>query len=284
MRRTALGRSSVAVGAALGALGLVAGAAVGCGPVVETGGGGGNTPPCGPEMHLIGVYETHGGHSAGNHPPGAATVHVERKGTMILALSSYEPVHWTVTADPGVTLEKVILNGYHEQTADVPAGVPVEDHSFETTGSWLGSCAYVWPDSGGGCDAEQVAASLESMTGRDLSTFHGCYQAQSFTLHDDLTVSGTCAVDQGYELSSEVFLACQDDPGPCDGAQGTGLYKGYMCEDSHNFILTEDITCADALENCQLNASLNPDISYHCTWNGQVIHENELTAGVCDGL
>ena len=183
-----------------------------------------------------------------------------------------------------MTLEKVILNGYHEQTADVPAGVPVENNSFVATGSWLGSCAYLWPDSGGGCNAEQVASSLESMTARDLSSFHGCYQAKSFVLHDDLTVSATCAVDQGYELSSEVFLVCQDDPAPCANAQGTGLYKGYMCEGSHNFIITEDISCAEALDNCELNASHNADISYHCTWNGQVIHEKEVTAGACSGL
>jgi hypothetical protein len=69
--------------------------------------------------------------------------------------------------------------------------------------------------------------------------------------------------------------------------EGTGApvgeYRGYFCS-AQQFILTLDITEADALANCQLNAAANPQASVACTWNGQRIFTNELTAGECDVL
>src|SRR5690349_12490728 len=98
--------------------GLLA-AAAGCGHTVIIEGGGNENRPgggivvgppvCGDELHIVGVYETHGDHNFDFHPPGAATVHVDRKSSSILVLSSYEPVHWTVTASDGAVLERVIL-------------------------------------------------------------------------------------------------------------------------------------------------------------------------------
>jgi hypothetical protein len=171
-------------------------------------------PACGPELHLIGVYESHSGHSGSNHPQGAATVHVERQGAMVLALSSYEPIHWTVTAAPGVVLEKVILNGYHDQTAAVPAGVPVE--IFSGPEGSLGAYAYAWPSAEGGSNTSQLVSAVEKVSGRELSSFHGCYRASSFTLLDDLNAKSNCAVDAGYELDSYTSPAalkgCGDDP------------------------------------------------------------------------
>ncbi|UQA62594.1 hypothetical protein [Polyangium aurulentum] len=244
-------------------------------------------PSCGDELHLIGIYESHGNHGYDNHPAGAASVHVERKGSSILALSSYEPVHWTVTAAEGVVLEKVILNGYHDQTADVPAGVEVEVHDGPD-GS-LGAYAYAWPSSEGGSDTQGLVSTLEGITGRALTSFNGCYQASSFTLHDDLTVDAACATEAGYEVTSYVADIsggdCDDDPAdPCAGKAGTGSYVGSFCEVGYPFILTEDIACGDALDNCLLNESLNPGYSMHCTWNGEVIHLQEQTAGACNAF
>jgi hypothetical protein len=77
----------------------------------------------------------------------------------------------------------------------------------------------------------------------------------------------------------------KDDPeSPCAGASGTGHYVGYYCDYGHEFIITPDISCDEALDNCQLNASLNPDLSFYCTWEGQPIHEAEVTAGACDWI
>ena len=245
---------------------------------------------CGGELHLFGVYETHSNHGYGNHPMGAATVHVERQGAQVLALSSYEPVHWTITAAPGAVIEKVIINGHHEQTADAPPGVPVEVYSYEDGGNWLGGCAYTWPGDDQGCDTQGVVSTLEQMTGRQLTTFHGCYQGTSYVLHDDLDATVACTDGQG-ELTSHIAAPDCDDPAEpppggdaCDGASGLGLYQGWICDSNHNFIITQQISCQEALDNCQLNASSNPALSFYCTWNGQPIHEAEITPGACDAL
>jgi hypothetical protein len=169
-----------------------------------------SVPACGGdgELQLIGVYETSSDHSSGYHPTGAATVHVERQGKQILALSSYEPVHWTVTAAPGAVLEKVILNGYYDQEADVPDGVPVEVHAGPE-GS-LGGYAYAWPSAEGGSDTQALVKALEGLTGRKLTSFNGCYRAQSFVLTESLAATASCAVDEGYELSSHVSSDCKN--------------------------------------------------------------------------
>lgn len=241
--------------------------------------------PCGPELHLIGVYETHSNHGGGNHPTGAGTVHIERQGSMILGLSSYEPVDWTVTAAPGVVIEKVILNGYHAQSAVVPAGVPVEIHDEHGFGHY----AYAWPSSEGGSDTAATVASFEAAAGRAMTSFHGCYNASSFVLNNDLSVTSDCAVDQGYEdtgfVDPETLSgACggEDPSDPCAGATGTALYTAYYCDSVGPMIITEDIACDSALLNCQYNISQNPTLSITCEWNGQMIFENELSPGACD--
>lgn len=206
----------------------------GCGPIVIGGGGGddppgpgdvpvdppggpggppggGSAPSCGAELHIFGVYETHSNHSGGSHPAGAATVHVERQGSHVLALSSYEPVTWTVTAEPGVVIEKIILNGYHAQTASAPSGVPVEAYDYEVHGNWLGAYAYAWPGSTGGSDTQALVATLEQLAGRGMTSFHGCYQGTSYVLHDDLSATVACTEGQG-ELSGHVNVPDCDDP------------------------------------------------------------------------
>jgi hypothetical protein len=262
----------------------------GCGDIII---GGGGTPdehpapaPCGPELHILGVYETSSDHSGNNHPTGAGTVHVERQGSFVLALSSYEPVDWTVTAAPGAVIEKVILNGYHAQSAVVPAGVPVEIHD---EGGWLGSYAYAWPSSDGGSDTASTVSAFEALAGRPMTSFHGCYHATSFVLGADLDVTSDCAVDQGYEVTGTVDPEalsghCDDGEDPCANANGPGSYVAYYCDTSSPMIITQHIDCESALQNCEINTSSNPTLSISCQWNGQVIKETELAPGACDGV
>jgi len=176
-------------------------------------------PSCGSELHILGVYETHSDHSYNNHPPGAAAVHVERQGAMVLALSSYEPVHWTVTAEPGAVIEKVIINGYYDQSADVPPGVPVEIYAGPA-GSF-GTYAYAWPAAEGGSDPPGLVSAIEQAVGLQMTSFHGCYQSTSFVLHDDLDVTAACAEDSGYYLTGHVEDSC----GPVDPGDGRRLRR-----------------------------------------------------------
>ena len=132
-----------------------------------------------PELHLMGVYETHSNHSGDSHPEGEASVYVTRTTPLVLALSSYEPVHWTVNAAAGARIQRIILNGLYNQRVTAPQDIPVEVHAGS---AWLGSYAYAWPSSSGGSDTPRLVSALEQRTGLSLSSFAGCYQGTSFTL------------------------------------------------------------------------------------------------------
>ena len=108
-----------------------------------------------PELHLLGVYEARSDHRS----EGAVSVNVTRKAPLILALSSYEPIHWTVDAASGSRIQRIILNGYYPQRVTAPAGIPVENHSG--SGQWLGAYAYAWPSSSGGSDTPGLVSALE---------------------------------------------------------------------------------------------------------------------------
>jgi hypothetical protein len=87
--------------------------------------------------------------------------------------------------------------------------------------------------------------------------------------------------ETGEELAtSDVSEALADE---CSGALGTGTYKGYFCP-SHNFITTQAISCAEARNNCVLNANSNPGSSVFCTWNNRVIYRRDVSAGACNSL
>jgi hypothetical protein len=134
--------------------------------------------PTRPELNLVAMYESDLGHGAG---PGTTTVDVRRAGEMVLVLSSYEPVHWVVTASTATDLLEVVLNGYHAQSASVPSGVKVTERSIATTGSWW-HCGYQWPASTGGCDERRLVAEAERYSGLALSSFQGCYHGTAWVL------------------------------------------------------------------------------------------------------
>jgi hypothetical protein len=163
----------------------------------------GDSGACGPvETHVVAVYETHSNHSGGNHPPGAAQVTIERQGKHNLVLSSYEPVNWRVTLAPGASVETVLLIGYHEQTIDLP-GVPV----------WRAQgCGYSYPYNGGGCETDDLFGVIKDRLGVSPRTFHGCYQASSWTLRSDGSASSNCNTGAGYEMY-EYQADCDGDGG-----------------------------------------------------------------------
>lgn len=60
-------------------------------------------------------------------------------------------------------------------------------------------------------------------------------------------------------------------------ATSFGTYIGYM--NGSLFIQTENISRADALTNCTLNATNNPSKTIRCTWSGSEIYNNGTTSG-----
>ncbi|WP_205525692.1 hypothetical protein, partial [Pyxidicoccus trucidator] len=151
----------------------------------STSAGGGSAQTCGnPEVHVFGVYEASGDHTS----TGKATVHVERTGSQVLVLSSYESVHWKVSAVPGADLQYILVLGYDAQSVDAPPGVEVKVLDNETRG-FIPECGYEYPDDDpySGCETPDLLAQVKQLTGQDVSSFHGCYQATSFTLRGDLS-------------------------------------------------------------------------------------------------
>jgi hypothetical protein len=211
------------------------------------GGGGGDPLParCGtPELHVISAYEAHGNHGGGSHPPGDAQVVIERPGDHALVLSAYEPVNWHVSLAPGVNIESVTLIGYHMQTVDLP-NVPV------TRGQ---GCGYSYPYNGGGCDTDQLLALAKQLTGAELTTFHGCYQASRWALHADGTVASNCNTAAGYEVD-ELIAKCDGGGGGSGDWEKSDFHTyspaactgdRYVRYDEHYGLFVGAILCGDA--------------------------------------
>lgn len=144
--------------------------------------------PITPEVHVIGVYETNSNHSFNYHPPGFADVRIkyQHAGPMTpitLVLSSYEPNQWRLNVDPGVSIEKIVLNGYYAQTVTGAGSVPVMNRSNLAGGqSSFGNYAYQWPQSTGGSSTQGLLVGIEDFLGTRISSFTGAYRATSFTV------------------------------------------------------------------------------------------------------
>jgi hypothetical protein len=128
------------------------------------------TTPTNPELHLVGVYES---------ASGAITVDLDRPTDIILVLSSYSPVAWTVNATARTRLSEVYVNSYSWGSSSItaPSGVT-------TSGGWVGAYGYAWPSSSGGSDTPALVTAIEGMYGTTLASFTGCYQASNFALEE----------------------------------------------------------------------------------------------------
>lgn len=131
-------------------------------------------------LHIIGVYEGRSDRGMGHHPTGEVKLHIaKQKQPIVLALSAYEPVQWNISVEPGVAIEKIILNGYHDQKVVGVAHIPVTEYSYESTGQYLGNFMYRWK--GGESKSQNLLVhKLEKLTGSQLSSFQGCYRGTSF--------------------------------------------------------------------------------------------------------
>ena len=142
-----------------------------------------NTSNAEKELHLIGVYEARSDHRGGYHPTGTINVKIERKNKpVILTLSSYEPVHWNITLDKEVKLEKVIINGYHDQEISGISGIPIKEFSYQGTGRYIGKFAYQWNKSYHHPSTTSLVTKLEQITNTNLTSFQGCYRGTNFTI------------------------------------------------------------------------------------------------------
>jgi hypothetical protein len=125
------------------------------------------------ELHVVGVYEGVAAKEAGPHATGVADVRLTRRGApVILALSSYEPVVWRITLDPGVELERVVVAGYYRQRVEGIGTIPVEITTWQDDRR---TPFFTYRKD----SAEYVRAhrALRGMTGIGVTTFQGRYTA-----------------------------------------------------------------------------------------------------------
>jgi hypothetical protein len=137
------------------------------------------------ELHLIGVYEANADHKNRNYlSKSAIEIKVERRNKpIILALSAYEPVQWNITTEPGAVIEKIIVNGYHNQTVSGVSGIPIEEHSYEQTGNSLGDFIYnMWGATAESSNTSSLVTKLEQRNRTSLTSFQGCYRGTNFTI------------------------------------------------------------------------------------------------------
>jgi hypothetical protein len=111
-------------------------------------------------LYLVGTYESH-----------ATTVRVtDKSGPITLAVCSYEPGTWTIEADEGVDLRRIIVGGYHAQkVTSSPQGVPISIHSYEQGG---GGFHTYGPESDG---HERAVQQLKEYTDLEIAALIGTY-------------------------------------------------------------------------------------------------------------
>ncbi|MEM9488674.1 MAG: hypothetical protein AAGC55_05990, partial [Myxococcota bacterium] len=130
------------------------------------------------QLHVVSVYGSMSGDDA-TATGEAVRVHLTRPGNTVLVLASYASSHWVVTAEPEVTIEGIILSGYHRQTVDAPIGVPMQEFSYSHNDTTLGY-GIEWPS----YDSANLVVTAERMTERKLTSFRGCFASTSFQIDE----------------------------------------------------------------------------------------------------
>ena len=158
----------------------------------------------GSELHVFGVYEgtkegyeeekwwekctelsIHTCHDyyASTHPEGRVKIVVDAYSKpIILGLSAYDPVHWIIDAPDTVTIEKVILSGYHKQRiSGLPDNSLIEVYSQEKYP--CDNCSF---GKGSFYSYKQPSGNYQRLTGLKPSSFQGKYTGDIFKLSDGI--------------------------------------------------------------------------------------------------
>ncbi len=190
-----------------------------------------------PLLHVVGIYQSTSAHSSGYHPMADAVLHVgPTQRPLVLALSSYEPVHWVLELDEDARVERVVLLGYHPQAFTAHGGAQsslwLEDLSNGETDAY----GYCWPSCDGGSDTSRMIRQVESVTGLTVEAFDGIYHLEKMTIaHACEGCTSACGEREcgadgcgGYCGQCQAGDSCRDDGqciGPDDDAD-TGTCPG----------------------------------------------------------
>lgn len=117
------------------------------------------------------------------------TVHIGYSKTpVVIALMAYDPVAWRLNFVQGVNVEGIILAGYEEQELiGVPANIKVVSYTYKTPK--CEDCArgegyfYAYKQ---GPELQKAAQKLLEITGKQLASFQGSYQASRFKIFNNI--------------------------------------------------------------------------------------------------
>jgi hypothetical protein len=97
---------------------------------------------------------------------------------IVLGLMAYERTQWELEVAPNVTIQRVILGGYHTQIVlGLPEDAVVEVHTHDS--SPCERCVHRQPEF---YSYERVPAELESAAGLKASSFQSRYTGESFSI------------------------------------------------------------------------------------------------------
>jgi hypothetical protein len=166
----------------------------------------------GSETHVFGikgVLEPVGG-------SGPVVLRVDRPGDHTIVVSSESAASWKIVASNDARVTHVYAVGMGRQKVTAPAGVEVITESGDEGGA--SACGYAWPASPD-CDTRSLLHLAAIRTNKHATSFHGCAAAASFTMGEDMTVTGDCGVAQ----QSDVIARCDADTDESD-CTGVVLY------------------------------------------------------------
>jgi C-type mannose receptor len=126
------------------------------------------------ELHVVGLYEGVEFELGRQR----AEVHVTYTGApVVLCLTSYEKIHWTVKVADGAKLESIILGGRIQFLIDPPEGVEVIDCTAENAGTRpVGFARARHSTDSSGSRFPALAKQLEDITGLEVVSFQGDYR------------------------------------------------------------------------------------------------------------
>ena len=116
-----------------------------------------------------------------NHEVGSVALAADETGPpLLIVVSAYDPVIWDFRRVPVGRIRAVIAYGYADQAvAGVPAQIPVRFISYSTPNPACGSFVYAYK---GGPELDQLAASVQRISGRAPQSFQGAYGPTGFHL------------------------------------------------------------------------------------------------------
>ena len=204
-----------------------------------------------------------------------ATVNFQLPGSNTLVLSAYHPTSWTVEVTEGGRLDKIITVGYYNQTVRVVGSqTQVEVEQFDVTRRWgtVHPCGYIFPHTSGYCNAGELIADIENITGQDVASYDGCYAASQFVFQQ--TKPTACPqLNDSDSYQEEPSLSVPDDESSADGTADSTE----KTPQAHSVTSTPAPICSrlakrPVIRDCETSATHKVRIRGSGSVNGTALH------------